>query len=88
MSNTASTTILVPIGIAVGMTFEVDIALPIAVLIALMASCAMALPVSTPPNAIAYGSGLIKAGDMRKMGIIVAIVSLILNFAIVYLFLI
>ncbi len=91
MSNTASTNILVPIGITVGFVISgggADSAVSIAVLTALMASCAMSLPVSTPPNAIAYGSGLIKAGDMRKMGIIIAIFALILNFLVIQLFLV
>ncbi|WP_201029231.1 anion permease [Campylobacter iguaniorum] len=39
--------------------------------LALSASLAMALPISTPPNALAYAKGFIKQKDMAIVGIII-----------------
>ncbi len=36
--------------------------------VAVAAHCAMSLPISTPPNAIAYSTGLIQQTDMVKAG--------------------
>lgn len=48
--------------------------------IAICASLAMLLPISTPPNAIASSTGLIKTKDMAKIGIIIGAAGLILGF--------
>ena len=48
--------------------------------VTLSASLAMILPVSTPPNAIAYSTGLVDVKYMRTVGIIVGVVGLILAF--------
>jgi sodium-dependent dicarboxylate transporter 2/3/5 len=53
--------------------------------IALSASFAMALPVSTPPNAIAYSTGLITSSQMARTGIIVGIISLTLGYSLLFL---
>ena len=37
--------------------------------VALSATFAFMLPVATPPNAVAYGSGYIQMGDMVKTGL-------------------
>jgi sodium-dependent dicarboxylate transporter 2/3/5 len=37
----------------------------------------MVLPISTPPNAIAYGSGEIKVKDMVLVGVIIEVIALI-----------
>ena len=55
--------------------------------VAIAASSAMILPISTPPNALAFATGYVKQGDMAKMGIIMGIISMILGFGLVYLFL-
>ena len=39
------------------------------------ACCAMSLPISTPPNAIAYSTGLIQQTDMVKAGATIGTVS-------------
>jgi len=74
MSNSATANIMIPL--VLGLSGEADNTL-VAVAVAFCASCAMALPVSTPPNAIAYGSGLIKLRDMAKIGAIIGLISLI-----------
>lgn len=71
MSNTAATTILVPIGLALAAGAEVEVVAPIA----LSASAAMCLPISTPPNAIAFASGRIDARDFLRIGALVGFVA-------------
>lgn len=48
--------------------------------IAICASIAMLFPISTPPNAIAASTGLVKTKDMAKVGIIIGVVGFILGF--------
>ncbi len=73
MSNTAATTILIPVAISLtGISTGVDpYVLP--VIIGMSASCALLLPVSTPPNAIAYSTGMIEQRDFRIGGIFVGL---------------
>jgi len=80
-SNTATTTILVPILIGLGSVFaatlgltEFKTAIFLSVSGAIAASFAFALPVATPPNAIVYGSGYIKQRHMLRTGVILNIV--------------
>lgn len=49
-------------------------------MIAMCASLAMVFPVSTPPNAIAASTGLVKTSEMAKVGIIVGVVGAVLGF--------
>ncbi len=65
MSNTATATILIPVGII--LTFQNPIVLPL--VIGLSASAALFLPISTPPNAIAYSTGKLAQKDFRFGGI-------------------
>ena len=44
----------------------------------------MMIPISTPPNALAFATGYVKQNDMAKMGIIMGIISMIIGFALVY----
>ena len=52
--------------------------------IAVAVSSAMLLPVSTPPNALAFSTNLVKQSDMVKVGLIVGIISMILGYALLY----
>ncbi len=45
--------------------------------VALAATCAFMLPVATPPNAIAYGSGYVTIGQMVKGGFWLNIIALV-----------
>jgi sodium-dependent dicarboxylate transporter 2/3/5 len=53
--------------------------------VAIAASSAMVLPISTPPNALAYATNLVQQKDMSKVGIIVGVISMVLGFGLVYL---
>lgn len=48
--------------------------------IAVSASAAMILPISTPPNALAFSTNLVKQKDMVKAGIIMGVVTLSLGY--------
>ncbi len=83
ISNSAAANLLVPIGISLTVSGAVDVdPLMVGFIIAIGASLAMALPISTPPNAIAYSSGMVKTKDMAAMGAIVAVIGLVLFLAI------
>ena len=69
MSNTATATILIPIGII--LTYDNPIILPI--VIGLCASTALFLPISTPPNAIAYSTGKLEQKDFRFGGLLMGL---------------
>ena len=69
MSNTATATILIPIAII--LTYQNPIVLPL--VIGLSASTALFLPISTPPNAIAYSTGFLEQKDFRFMGIVIGV---------------
>ena len=74
MSNTAATNILLPLVIALTTSMDSELLSFIIISVALSASCAMILPVSTPPNAIAFASGKLNSKDFFGLGIISAIV--------------
>lgn len=85
ISNTATAALLIPILSVVcsGMGDKLNIIggdPTILVGIAVAASAAMSLPISTPPNAIAYSTGLINQKDMAKTGITVGVTTLALGF--------
>jgi len=76
MSNTAASNILIPMGIAAGVKAGGGAeAAAFAVPMALTASAAMCLPISTPPNAIAYAGGRLRASDFLVPGVIVGILA-------------
>ncbi|MHC4273774.1 MAG: SLC13 family permease [Planctomycetota bacterium] len=78
MSNTAAANLLLPI--LVGLS--VSPLPPVLVTVAFACSLAMALPISTPPNAIAFSSGELRAADMLKPGLILTAVGLVLTFTV------
>lgn len=52
--------------------------------VAIAASSAMCLPISTPPNAIAYSTGLIQQKDMLKTGLLCGLISLALGYGLLF----
>lgn len=53
--------------------------------VAIAASSAMILPISTPPNALAFATNLVQQKDMSKIGIIVGVISMGLGYGLLYL---
>ena len=84
-SNTASAALLVPIFISVAESLGVN-PLGLSLIIGLGASCAFMLPVATPPNAIAFGTGMVSQRDMIKAGFVLNILSIIFISIIAYFF--
>ena len=76
-SNTASAALLVPIfaSIATQMGLPKEV---LVFVIGIGASCAFMLPVATPPNAIVFGTGLIKQREMMRVGILLNILCIFL----------
>lgn len=68
-SNTATTQTILPILASISVGIGLD---PLFMMIpaTISASCAFMLPVATPPNAIVFGSGMVKIRDMVRSGII------------------
>jgi sodium-dependent dicarboxylate transporter 2/3/5 len=52
--------------------------------VAIAASSAMVLPISTPPNALAYATNLVHQNQMAKIGLIVGIISMALGYTLLY----
>ena len=87
ISNTATAALLIPIltVVCAGMGDKLGIiggTSTVLIGIAVAASCAMSLPISTPPNAIAYSTGLIEQKDMAKVGLTVGLLSLVIGYAV------
>jgi sodium-dependent dicarboxylate transporter 2/3/5 len=74
MSHTATSTVLIPLGMAILVNAQSEVAL----IIGLAASTALFLPVSTPPNAIAYSTEMLDIKDFRTGGILVGLLGPIL----------
>jgi len=53
--------------------------------VAIAASSAMILPISTPPNALAFATGYVQQKEMSKIGVIMGFISMVLGFGLVYL---
>ena len=74
ISNTAAANLLLPIV----MSIDDESKILIAFSVALSCSFAMAFPISTPPNAIAFSTKVINSKDMLISGTIVSIFALVL----------
>jgi sodium-dependent dicarboxylate transporter 2/3/5 len=75
-SNTATAALMVPIASAVAATAGVPPVRAIC-LVALAASLGFALPVSTPPNALVYGTRLIPLRLMAAVGLTIDVLTLL-----------
>ena len=76
-SNTATAATFLPVagGVALGLGLDPML---LAVPVALAATCAFMLPVATPPNAIAYGSGYVTIGQMIRGGLWLNLIGILL----------
>ena len=85
ISHTATANLLIPVmtAVAIGMGEALEPlggAFTLLMCVTLASSLGMILPISTPPNAIAYSTGLVSTKDMQITGIIMGIVGLVLGF--------
>ncbi|SBW12912.1 Anion transporter [uncultured Alphaproteobacteria bacterium] len=80
-SNTAVAATFVPLSISIAQGLGVS-PLLMAIPVALGASLAFALPVATPPNAIVFGSGLIRVPDMFKSGFTLCLIGIVISIAV------
>ncbi|KAK2144031.1 hypothetical protein LSH36_793g01272 [Paralvinella palmiformis] len=77
-SNTALTSIALPIIFALGQQVS-SVSTNLMLMVATVcASYAFMLPIATPPNAIAAGSGAVRTKDMIKFGVYLNIVGIVL----------
>lgn len=78
MSNTATTALLVPIGLSIATRIEAD---PRAVLMAIVigGSCAYATPIGMPANTMVFGLGGYKFNDYVKAGLPLVFISIIIS---------
>ena len=76
-SNTATTTLLLPILATAAIAAELE---PKMVMIpaTISASFAFMLPVATPPNAIVFGSGQFSVGQMAREGLVLNLIGVII----------
>ncbi|NTS77970.1 SLC13/DASS family transporter [Catenovulum sp. SM1970] len=82
-SNTATTTLLMPILAVAGVAAAIDPKL-LMIPAALSASCAFMLPVATAPNAIVYGADAFKISTMAREGVVLNILLAIVISGFVY----
>ena len=83
-SNTASTTLLMPVLAAAALAAGIKPEL-LMVPAAMTASCAFMLPVATAPNSVIYGSGRITVQRMAREGIVLNLVGVVVVGTICYL---
>ncbi|KHS51790.1 SLC13 family permease [Brevibacterium linens] len=83
-SNTATAATFVPVVGGVAMGLDLD-PLLLTIPVALAATCAFMLPVATPPNAVAFGSGYVTVAQMVKGGLWLNVIGIVLITVTVYL---
>ena len=72
-SNTASAALVAPLMVTVASAMGMS-ATPLVLLVGIGASCAFMLPVSTPPNALAFATGKFPQMTMVKVGLLINVV--------------
>lgn len=90
ISNSATAALLMPILsiVCAAMGDKLDViggTSTVLIGVAIASSSAMVLPISTPPNALAYATNLVEQKQMARIGIIVGIISMSLGYALLYL---
>jgi solute carrier family 13 (sodium-dependent dicarboxylate transporter), member 2/3/5 len=88
MSHTAGANLLLPLVATLGISLSglAEFGGMQMIILAVTISCSlgMALPISTPPNALAFATGTIETKQMAKPGIIIGIIGLLINYALMY----
>ena len=90
ISNSATAALLMPIltVVCLAMGDKLDViggTSTVLISVAVAASSAMVLPISTPPNALAFATNLISQKDMARIGLIIGIMSMVLGVSLLYL---
>lgn len=77
LSNSAAANLLVPmaIGISTGLSSGTT---EITLVVAMACSLGVLLPISTPPNAIAYSTGSVTTEDMVKVGLVIGVIGVVM----------
>ncbi|UXP32266.1 SLC13 family permease [Reichenbachiella agarivorans] len=82
MSHTATANLLLPIVTAVGVSVislnTLGGAKMLILATTMASSLGMALPISSPPNALAHATGMIESKDMSKVGVLIGIIGLVM----------
>ncbi|NQV54887.1 MAG: anion permease [Rhodospirillales bacterium] len=76
-SNTAMAAVFLPVAAAIAISLG-EPAILLTLPVALFATLGFMLPVATPPNAVIFGSGLVKQRDMLRAGIILDLVGIVI----------
>lgn len=71
ISNSAGANLFVPIAVSLAVSLDGISVITVAIIVAIACAMGMAMPISTPPNAIAYATGEIKVGQMALTGLVV-----------------
>jgi sodium-dependent dicarboxylate transporter 2/3/5 len=76
-SNTASASLVVPVVVALAHAAGMD---PVKPALAATVACSFGfmLPVSTPPNALVYGTGRVRIGEMVSSGFLLDLIGIVL----------
>lgn len=89
MSNTATANLLLPIMAALGTSVaglaDMGGVKTIVLAVTLSVSMGMALPISTPPNALAHATGNIESSHLAKSGVAMGIIGVTLVFVLIFL---
>lgn len=82
-SNTATTTMVLPILAATAIALQVN---PLLLMLpaTISASCAFMLPIGTPPNAIVFASGRVSLSKMARTGLILNLIGVAVVTALVF----
>lgn len=71
ISHSASANLLVPLAVSLAVSLDNVDTVTVACAVAIACSLGMSMPISTPPNAIAYATGEIKVKEMALLGMVV-----------------
>lgn len=77
MSNIALVVIFVPVVIGISISLNIN-PIYLTTPVTLASSYAFMMPISTPPNAIVFSSGMVRIKDMMRAGILLNVIAIIL----------
>ena len=78
ISHSAAANLLVPLAVSLALSLDGIDPLVVAAVVAIACSLGMSLPISTPPNAIAYATKEISIPQMALVGLVVGTVATLL----------